>query len=81
MKDGGTCYLLLLLNVFFKITKWKNQSALFGLGSRKLRVWKCEDLRRKCEENLVYLDWDILEWMCEESLLKFVSNVMVVRKI
>jgi len=29
---------------------------------------------------LVCLDWSMLEWMCEESWLKFVSDMMVVRK-
>jgi len=25
------------------------------------------------------LDWDMLKWVSEESLLKFLSNVMVIR--
>ena len=42
-------------------------------GCREVEVW------RKCEESWGYLDWEMLEWMCEESLLKNVNDVIVVR--
>jgi len=44
------------------------------------REWKCENLRRKCEESWGCLNWDMLEWMCEKNLLNFVSDVIVVIK-
>ena len=55
--------------------------ALFGLEvweSGKLRVWGSGSVKI-CEENWGCLDWGMLEGMCEESLLKYVSDVMVVR--
>ena len=45
-----------------------------------MREWKVEGVGEwKCEESWGCLDWGMLEWICEESLLKYVSDVMVVR--
>ena len=54
---------------------------LEGVGEWKVEgveKWKCEDLKRKCEESWGCLDWDMLECMCEESLLKYMSDMIVV---
>ena len=51
---------------------------MFGLEG--VGEWKVEgEWEWKCEESWSCLDWDMLEWMCEENLLKFVSDVIVVR--
>jgi len=48
--------------------------AVFGLEGVVEGEWEW-----KCEESWGCLDWGMLEWMCEESLLKIVSDVIVVR--
>jgi len=39
--------------------------------------WGCG--KWKCEEIWGCLDYGMLEWICEESLLKYMNDVMVVR--
>jgi len=50
-------------------------------GRERVKSWGCEGVEvwRKCGESWTCLDWDMLEWMCEENLLKLVSDMMVVR--
>ena len=51
---------------------------MFGLEG--VGEWKVEgEWEWKCEESWGCLDWGMLEWMCEESLLKIVSDMIVVR--
>ena len=37
--------------------------------------WKCKESVEKVE----CLDWEMLEWMCEKSLLESVNDVIVVK--
>ena len=63
---------MMILYIHFK--------GVFGLEG--VGEWKVEgewEWKWKCEESWGCLDWGMLEWMCEESLLKIVSDVIVVR--
>jgi len=46
-------------------------------GFEGVDVWGCE---KKVWKKWSCLDLGMLEWMCEKSLLEFVSDRMVVRK-
>ena len=50
-----------------------------GCGRVESWGWVGVEVWRKCEESWGCLDWGMLEWMCEESLLEIVSDVIVVR--
>jgi len=57
---------------------WLDLKGVFGL--EVVDEWRVEGVGEwKCEESWGCLDWEMLQWMCEESLLKSVNDVIVVR--
>jgi len=50
-----------------------------------MEVWEFERVdvwgfERKMWKDWMCLNWGMLEWIYEESLFKFVSNVIIIRK-
>jgi len=45
------------------------------VGEEK-KKWICENLKM-CE---IVLDWEMLQWICQDDLLKFVNDLIIGRK-